>query len=145
MVYHVNPFSDIGSPGGATKRLYTHWRDVGTKLAKQRIAYEKWAWALSIIAAIATLESATRSYAVFGFLISGVFIYRAIACRIEEGTIETLLNRWDLDCAIELLIEEEKEQSEARRYELRRPDTEAESLRRGEFARRLESSLKSDE
>ena len=149
MVYHVNPFADIGSPGGAAKNIYKHWRDKGARLAKVRKLYETCAWIFFVAALAASFSSATKDYVLLGFLFGGMLVYRAIMFRFEESTIESLLHKWDLDCVLELLILEQKEKQqrdlEERTHELRRPLTDAEQARRGDIIRGMEDVLKPDD
>jgi Sensory domain found in PocR len=145
MVHHVNAFFDIGSPGGVAKNVYKHCKDEGTRLAKQRKKNEALAWIFCFAGLVAMNYSATTDFALIGFFVGGNFIYRAIMCRIEESTVETLLHKWDLDVVLQSLIEKQKFESEERMHELSRPATEAELARRGDFVRGLEDRLKGDE
>jgi hypothetical protein len=83
--------------------------------------------------------SATKDYAPLGFLFGGILAYRAIMCRFEESTIESMLHKWDLDCVLELLLKNRQRELEERREELRRPPTDAELARRGNIIRGMES------
>jgi hypothetical protein len=142
MVHHVNPFADIGSPGGVAKDVYKHWKDKGARLATDRKRCETWAWIFFIAALAAFNFGLTKDYAPLGLLFGGMLVYRAIMCRFEESTIEGMLNKWDLDCVIASLIEQRKEASENRMHEILRPATDAELARRGEIIRGMENVLK---
>jgi hypothetical protein len=142
MVFHVNPFADIGSPGGVAKDVYKHWNDKGARLATYRKRCETWACIFFVVALAASNFNVTKDYAVLGFLFGGMLVYRAIMCRFEENTIEGVLHKWDLDCVIELLIEQRKEASENRMHEMRRPATDMELMRRGDIIRGMENVLK---
>jgi hypothetical protein len=82
--------------------------------------------------------SATKDYAPLGFLFGGILAYRAIMCRFEESTIESMLHKSDLDCVLELLLENRQRELEERREELRRPPTDAELARRGNIIRGMQ-------
>ncbi|MGB3490203.1 MAG: hypothetical protein WBA62_19090 [Xanthobacteraceae bacterium] len=144
MVYRGNPFADVTWPLGADRNLHNYWRKKAARLAKERTAYEVSAAVLCIVAFAATFASATKDYALFGFLIGGLFVYCAITCRIKEGTIESLLRKFDWDNEIKRLVAEEKAKTEERAWEFRRPTTETELARRADIIQGVENMLKRD-
>jgi hypothetical protein len=128
---------DDGMSAERLRRRHARPRSVPWQ-PKDRNLYEIWAWIFFVAALAASSFSATKDYALLEFLFGGILAYRAIMCRFEESTIESMSHKWDLDCVLELLLENRQRELEERREELQRLPTDAELARRGNIIRGME-------